>query len=116
MAKITSYLHLASVGLAEILPYAPAVGEYDEAVGVELVREHGPAPILVDDGLDPDERAGVRRDACHRHASPAAGDGEDAGTFFEERTYRLDLQYPIIIDVCVCVCVFFFFFIYLRER
>ncbi len=89
------YLHLSSVGLAKILPYTAPVGENDEAVGVELVRELGPAPVLVDDGLDADERAGVRRHARHGHAAPATGDGEHAGAFLEERSYRLDLQYPI---------------------
>ena len=75
----------------------PAVGEYDDAVGVKLDREHGPTPILVNDGLDPDPASvrgleGTR--ATGTHPQPQA----------MGMTPGLDLQYPIIIDVFCFVC------------
>ena len=75
----------------------PTVSEYDEAVEVELDREHGPAPILVDDGLNPNPTRvwgleGTR--ATGTHLPPQA----------MGRTLGLDLQYPIIINVFCFVC------------
>ncbi len=91
--------HLASVRLAEILPYAAAVGEDDVPVGIQFVRELAAAPVLVDDGLDALERLWIRWHARDGDAPPPAGDGEYFGTLLQEAPDCFDLEDSIIFFV-----------------
>ncbi len=95
-AYTSKLTHLASVGLAEILPYAAAVGEDDVAVGVQFVRELSPASILVDDGLDALQRLGVRGHTRDWYPAPPAGDGEYFGTLLQETPDCFDLEDSIL--------------------
>ena len=93
---IVKLTHLASVGFAEILPYASAVGEDDVSVGIQFVRELAPASILVDNGLDSLQRLGVRGHTRDWYPAPPAGDGEYFGTLLQETPDCFDLEDSIL--------------------
>eukprot|EP00961_Rhodomonas_salina_P016933 227929-Rhodomonas_salina.2 len=87
--------HLARVGLAEVLPDPSAVGQDNEHVGVELVRQQRAAVVLVDHRFHAPQRA--RFVVSHRHAPPAARDGHQrhgrrSALGVEERSHGLQLQ------------------------
>mmetsp|Transcript_38339 Transcript_38339/g.69471 ORF Transcript_38339/g.69471 Transcript_38339/m.69471 type:complete len:297 (+) Transcript_38339:688-1578(+) len=86
-------MHLAGVGLAEVLPDAAAISQDDVAVGLKLACQQGPTTVLVDDRLQALVGARVAH-ARHRDAATAAHDGQGAVGFLygQQGTHAVDLQ------------------------